>query len=56
LLRTAPRLAIRIVVFLRDQSIVAAQSRDDFVVPASEFVRFRPLAVEGCDRLFVVVR
>jgi hypothetical protein len=47
---------ISIVFFLRDQSIVAAQPRDDFVVPPIQFVHFRALPVERCDGFFVVVR
>jgi hypothetical protein len=35
--------------------IVAAQSRDDFVAPPIEFLRFRALAIEGCDDFLMVV-
>jgi len=44
------------VVFRRDQPIVAARPGDDFVIPPIEFVRFRALAVERCNRLFVLTR
>ena len=40
---------IPIVVFLRDQAIVTTQPSDNFVMPASEFVRFFALAIEGRD-------
>ena len=41
------------VVVLRDQSNVAAQPGEDFVMPPREFVRFRALAIEGRNGLFV---
>jgi uncharacterized protein (DUF2062 family) len=47
---------IAIVVFLRDQAIVAARLADDFVVLPVKFVHFRTLAIEGRDRFFVLVR
>jgi len=54
--RNTHRSLIAIVVFLRDQSIVTARPGDDFVIPPSEFVRFRTFAIEGRDRLFVLTR
>jgi hypothetical protein len=54
--RQRRRSLIAIVVFRRDQSIVTARPGDDFVIPPTEFVRFRALAVEGCNRFFVVAR
>ena len=38
---------IAIVVFLRDQAIVAARLADDFVVLPVKFVHFRTLAIEN---------
>ena len=49
-------LPIAIFVFRRDQSILAAQSGDDFVMPAIEFVRFGALTVERGNRFFVFAR
>jgi len=47
---------ISIVVFLRDQAIVAARPADDFVMLPAKFVCFRALAIEGRDRFFVLAR
>jgi hypothetical protein len=47
---------ISIVVFLRDQAIVAARPADDFVMLPVKFVCFRALAIEGRDRFFVLAR
>jgi hypothetical protein len=47
---------IPIFVFLRDQSIVAAPPGNDFATPPIELLRLCALAIEGCDRFFVLVR
>jgi hypothetical protein len=41
---------VPIVCVLRNQSIVAARVRDDFMMSATQFVRFRAFAIEGRDR------
>jgi hypothetical protein len=53
---SSPRSLIAIVLVLRDQSIVAAQPGNDLVMPPREFVRYRALAIEGCDGFFVFAR
>jgi hypothetical protein len=47
---------IAVVAFLCDESIVAARPGDDLVMPPIEFMRFRALAIEGCDDFLVFVR
>jgi len=53
--RRAWELAVAVFVFLRNQAIVAAKSRDDLAVPSIQFVHLFALAIEGCNGLFVVV-
>jgi hypothetical protein len=48
-------LAILLVPIVADAAIVAAGVGDDLVMPATEFVRFLAFAIEGGDRLLVLV-
>jgi len=47
--------AIVLVVITPDDAIVAARILDDFVKPASQFVRFLAFTIECRDRFLVLV-